>query len=120
MQSCTNFDGRDQGLGLRVDRSGDPKILQNCWPTVFLVSLCYQESEHRARGNVPRQSLRALVQLHVVQQYVEGVTVRVCGECGTASQVLSFAPERVNGGQQAIHMSENRCRTPLLQESEIS
>lgn len=69
---------------------------------------------------MPRQSLRALVQLHVVQQYVEGVKVRVCGERGTASQVLSFAPERVNGGQQAIHMSENRCKIPLLQESEIS
>ncbi|KAJ5537332.1 hypothetical protein N7513_010518 [Penicillium frequentans] len=38
----------------------------------------YQKSAHRAKNDVPRQSLRALVQLHVVQQYVGGVTVRVC------------------------------------------
>lgn len=45
-----------------------------------------------ARNKVPRQSLRALVQLHVVEQYVEGVTVRVCdGRAARHQDPIIFA-----------------------------
>lgn len=78
-------------------------------------SLRYQESRQGARKNVPRQSLRALVQLHVVQQYVEGVTVRVRSEGHTAFRSYRFRQKEQVDDDEHTH-ERGRMQDPSLQE----
>ena len=52
---------------------------------------------------MPRQSLRALVHLHVVQQYVEGVTVRVRSEDRTAIRSYRFRQRKQVGDDEHTH-----------------
>jgi hypothetical protein len=63
---------------------------------------------------VPRQSLRALVQLHVVQQYVEGVTVRVCGERRTAVRSYHFHTKKQVDDDEHTH-ERGQMQDPSLQ-----
>jgi hypothetical protein len=55
-----------------------------------------------------------LVQLHVVQQYVEGVTVRVCGERRTAIRSYHFHPKKQVDDDEHTH-ERGQLQDPSLQ-----
>jgi hypothetical protein len=55
-----------------------------------------------------------LVQLHVVQQYVEGVTVRVCDERRTAVRSYHFHPKKQVDDNEHTH-ERGQMQDPSLQ-----